>query len=74
MGAYNPSSKSTCNLLRGLRGLREEIRGLRITVLIGVISTLNLQAGSSRLGRSGQLRLILGTSSDDCGLTRARSC
>ena len=37
MGTYNPTyNKSTQNLLRGLRGLIS-------TVIIGVVSTLNLQ-------------------------------
>ena len=37
MGTYNPNDKFTSTLLRGLRGLNS-------TDIIGVLTTLNLQA------------------------------
>ena len=42
MGTSSPDYKSTEYLLRGLWGLR----GLISTVIVGAISTLNLQVGS----------------------------
>ena len=49
MGTHNPNWASTYNLLRGLRGLR----GLISAVILGVISTLNLQV--PLIGRVGDL-------------------